>query len=294
MMKMRFVLAVLLAAACKPKAPPPPSIIPGVVEVRVTSRTPDEAGLPPLDLAELTATAARTIGASGLPVVDGGVGPGKLKLRVEVRLDGAEDAASGKGVMRAFVVAKLTPVGEGLPFEQAAVAERMYEIKTRGDATAAWRAHAHRAVEDVVRGVGARARLARGDAAGIVAALSGSDEDLRDEAMRVAGERRERAAVPQLIVLLKSEDRAVRDRALGALASIGDPRAVRPLTEVAHFRDVTELPKVLDALSAIGGDEARAYLEFVASGHENPEMRELAKTALSHLERRQRDASTTK
>jgi hypothetical protein len=35
-----------------------------------------------------------------------------------------------------------------------------------------------------------------------------------------------------------------------------------------------------------GGDEARAYLEFVASGHESPEMRDLAKEALSHLEKR--------
>ena len=89
--------------------------------------------------------------------------------------------------------------------------------------------------------------------------------------------------------MLKSDDHALRDRALGALASIGDPRAVHPLTEMAKFQDLTDVPKVLDALATIGGPEARSYIEFVASGHESPEIRELAKQALGHLERREAD-----
>jgi hypothetical protein len=64
---------------------------------------------------------------------------------------------------------------------------------------------------------------------------------------------------------------------------------VRPLTEVAKFQDVIDLPKVLDALATIGGPEARAYIEFVASGHESSEMRDLAKQALVHLDRREAD-----
>ena len=62
---------------------------------------------------------------------------------------------------------------------------------------------------------------------------------------------------------------------------------MRPLTEVAKFNDLSDLPKVLDALATIGGSEARSYLEFVASGHDSAEMRDLAKEALVHLERRQ-------
>ncbi len=93
--------------------------------------------------------------------------------------------------------------------------------------------------------------------------------------------------MPSLVKLLKSEDHDTRDRAIGALQEIGDKRAVRPLTEVARFRDLSDLPKVLDALAAIGGDEARSYLEFVASGHDSVEIRDLAKQALTHLERRQ-------
>jgi hypothetical protein len=198
--------------------------------------------------------------------------------------------------MRAFVLAKLSPYGGeagAASWEQAAVAEHVYEIKKRGDPVAAWHAHLARAVGDVVRGLGAQVQLSRGDAQALVAALQSSDEDLQKEAVRLASERRERAAVLPLIALLKGDDRAARDRAIGALGAIGDLRAVRPLTEVAHFRDVGDLPKILDALAAIGGDEARAYLEFVASGHDNREVRELAKEALGHLDRRQaRDLST--
>jgi hypothetical protein len=274
-----FVVAAL--AGCKPK---PAVSRPEVIEVKVIDRTPQ--AMPTPDVAALTRAAARAIGETGLPVVDGGSGAA-FKLRVEVRLDGGEDPISHKGVLRAFVVAKLQPVAAGaLSFEQAGVAEREYQDLP--DRAAAFRAHAQRAVDDVVRGVGARAALARGSSAEIVKALSGSDEDLREEAMRIAEERREKEAVPALILLLKSEDRATRDRAIGTLSAIGDPRAVKPLTEVARFAETGELPKVLDALGAIGGDEARAYLEFVSSGHQDPEIRQLAKDALRHLDERKR------
>jgi hypothetical protein len=47
------------------------------------------------------------------------------------------------------------------------------------------------------------------------------------------------------------------------------------------------MAKILDAVGQIGGDEARAYLDFVSSGHEVPEVRALARAALERLERRQ-------
>jgi hypothetical protein len=284
----RALLVVTVVAGCK--KPPPPPAAPVVVEVRVEDRTPATGELPRADVSALTKKAAEVMSASGLAVVDGGAGP-TFRLRVQVRLDGAEDAAAKKGVLRAFVEAKLQPVGaapDALGFEQAAVAEHTYTVGELGDREAAFRAHALHAVEDVVRGLGARARLARGTPAELLAALRGSDEDLRDEAVRLAGERKDPQTVPLLLEMLKNEDPSVRDHAIGALAAIGDRRAVHPLTEVAHFRELSELPKILDALAAIGGDEAQAYLEFVASGHDSPEMRDLAKQALGHLAERTR------
>jgi hypothetical protein len=290
--RLACVLVVVACVGCKktPAALPPPEI----AEVRVVYKGADLPGAPKLDVAALTQEARAAIAtSSGVPVrEDGGVDstrPRRYRLRVELEIGSAEDPAAHRGNLRALVEAKLQPIGGepgALSFEQTALAERAYTPGKPGEP--AWQAHAEHAVRDCVGGVGARVKLAGGDAGAIVAAIDGPDDELREEAMRLAGERKESAAVPPLLKRLKSDDAAVRDRAIGALAAIGDARAVRPLTEVAKFNDLTDLPKVLDALATIGGPEARSYLEFVASGHENPEMRDLAKEALTHLDRRQR------
>lgn len=287
--------AALSAPGCKhtPAAPPPPEI----AEVRVVYKDADVAGAPKLDVAALTAAARAAItSSSGVPVrEDGGVDstrPRRYRLRVELEIGAAEDLAANKGNLRALVNARLSPISSdpsALSFEQSALAEHAYVPGTRGEP--AWQPNAEHAIRDCVGGVGARLRLAGGDTRAIVSAIDGSDDDLREEAMRLAADRKEKAAVPELVKLLKNDDHALRDRAIGALAAIGDPRAVRPLTEVAKFNDLSDLPKVLDALATIGGPEARSYLEFVASGHESPEMRDLAKEALTHLDRRQAEKS---
>src|SRR5438094_70149 len=141
MLRVICLFLAVSAAGCK-KSTPPPAGPPEVVDVAVVDRTaqPDQVGL---DLAALTARAADTIGkAGGMHVSDGGAEASKrrYKLRVEVRTEGAEDAAAKKGVMRALVTARLVPVGAevgALSFEQTAVGEHVYEVGKRGDAQAA-------------------------------------------------------------------------------------------------------------------------------------------------------------
>jgi hypothetical protein len=283
------LIALLAGAGCKHPRPAPPAI----VEVRVLDRTPAQARIG-FQTAPVAAAAARAIGqASGIAITDGGVPPGRTpgpryKLVVEVRTEDSEDP-TGHGTMRAMVSERLDPVDAPIGtdgFEESALGEHNYDKKTRGDAKAAWQAHVVRTATDVARGLGAQVRLASGPVPAILAALLSTDDTLREEAMRLAGERKLSAAVPTLIKLLKSDDHEVRDRAIGALSAIGDRRAVRPLTEVARFRDLGDLPKILDALSSIGGEEAKSYLAFVASGHDSPEIRDLAKQALVHLDAR--------
>jgi hypothetical protein len=294
--------ALVALSGCPRKSAPPP---PQVAEVRVIYKSQDLEGAPKLDEARLHDAASAAIARSAGIVVheDGGADATpdpklpRYRLRVELEIGAVEDQKSKKGNLRALVSAKLAPIGGepgALSFEQSALAERAFVVGAKGEP--AWQAHAERSIGDCVAGVGARVKLAAGDAGALVTAIDGADDDLRDEAMTLAAERRAAAAVPALIRRLKSDDHAVRDRAIGALAAIGDARAVHPLTDVAKFYDVGDLPKVLDALATIGGPEARAYLEFVASGHDSPEMRELAKQAIGHLERheaeRNRDLST--
>ena len=302
-MRLVWPLLALVLAGCPRKSAPQP---PQVTEVRVLYKGQDADGAPKLDEARLHDAALTAIAKSAGIVVheDGGADATpadakqpRYRLRVELEIGAAEDTTTKKGNLRALVAAHLTPIGGepgALSFEQSALAERAFVVGAKGEP--AWQAHAERAIADCVAGVGARVKLAAGDAGALVAAIDGSDEDLRDEAITLAAERRAPQAVPALIRRLKSDDHAVRDRAIGALAAIGDTRAVHPLTDVAKFYDTNDLPKVLDALATIGGAEARAYLEFVASGHDSPEMRDLAKQAIVHLERheaeRNRDMTT--
>src|SRR5690242_12265050 len=189
-MRTRLVIAALVLVGCKkpPAGPPPP---PQIVEVRVVDRTPDPER-PQLDLSALTRRAGDVIGkSSGLRVTDGGVPEmRKYRLKVDVRTEGAEH--QGKALMRALVEAKLVPIGElpsALSFEQTAVAERIVDGGL--PPASAWNEHVGRAVEDVVRGVGARVRLSTAQPADLVAALDGKDDDLREESTRLCGERRE-------------------------------------------------------------------------------------------------------
>ena len=290
--------ALVLLSGCprKPAALPPPQ----VAEVRVLYKGQDADGAPKLDTVRLHDAASAAIAKSAGIVVheDGGADATpdpkqpRYRLRVELEIGAAEDATSKRGNLRALVAAHLTPIGGepgALSFEQSALAEHPFVVGAKGEPN--WQAHAEHAIADCVAGVGARVKLAAGDVSALVTAIDGSDEDLRDEAITLAAERRATAAVPALLRRLKSDDHALRDRSIGALAAIGDPRAVHPLTDVAKFYDVADLPKVLDALATIGGPEARSYLEFVASGHDSPEMRDLAKQAIGHLERHEAERS---
>jgi hypothetical protein len=264
-------------------------LAPRLLGVQIVDLTPADAAFDNIDIPALETRAKEILSRSGGFLVGERMAKPRVfeyRLRVEIRREEIQGHDAKETLLRAYVVAHLMPVGAPIgtqSFDEAAAAERKVDRAHERD-RALWREHLLRAVGDVLATLGGRVRLWNGPITAILSALSGKDEELREEAILITGERHVSAAVPSLLALIKGADSAVRDRAIGALAAIGDRRAVRPLTELAHFRDLDELPKVLDALSAIGGDEARAYLELVASGHESAEVRELAKRALSHLD----------
>lgn len=282
----------LACPGCPSRSAAPPQVA-RLVDVKVLDRTVGEER-EAVDVAAIQRRAADDLGAAhALPVALGAapVAGVDYRLAIEVRLETLGGASPGP--LRAFVDARLRRVDAAVgdsPIERRAVAEGptpMAEPPPPHDAVvAADRRHLDRAVDDVMKGLVASIRIRRGGSDELLSALAAPDAEVRSEAIRVAGERRERAAVPALILQLKGEDTALRDQAIGALVAIGDRRAVKPLTEVAHFRDVTELPKVIDALASLGGDEARAWLEFVASGHDEKDVRELAREGLDRMDRR--------
>jgi len=255
-----------------------------LAEVRIVDRTPDNSRVA-FDEGALGRVAGEALRArAGLGASDGPGTP--YRLRITLALE--ESPEGDKATLRAVLGARIEPIGNepgALTFDDSAAGEKTADAGPRG---AQWDAFLAKLSADLMKTLGARVRLLLGDSAALLDALGSPEPELREEAVRLAAERRETSAVPMLVKLLSSEDLVMRDRAIGALAAIGDRRAVRPLTEVARFRDVSDLPKVLDALASIGGDEARVYLDFVATGHEDSDMRALAKSALQRLDRRAR------
>ena len=106
-------------------------------------------------------------------------------------------------------------------------------------------------------------------------------------AIEICSVRRLKQAVVPLIGMLSHKNQEVVDRAAGALIEIGDRRAVRPLTRLSKLQDTARLAKLLDGIATLGGSEAASFLEFVASGHEDEDIRFMAAEALERMKRRQ-------
>lgn len=160
-----------------------------------------------------------------------------------------------------------------------------------------WRELARRAVQDTAHSLGAQLRLSGLPTKGLLELASDTkkEPDLRGVAMRILALRKDQAALPMVLAVLKDRHSptALRDQAIGALVELGDPKTVRPLLDSTEFRDRSELGKVLEAAAALGGEEAQRYLEFVSQSHSDAQIRDEAKTALSHLlsKKAKRDAA---
>jgi len=120
----------------------------------------------------------------------------------------------------------------------------------------------------------------------LLADLTAPDARLRDSAVRVLADRRNRAAVPALVERLADPDPEVVERAIGALGQIGDERAVVPLVRLAQRRTGPSVAQLARIIGDIGGPDARAYLLTLASGHLDPLVRSAAQQALDEMEAR--------
>jgi len=288
-----LLLGALIALAglggCKRQAAAPRR--PVLVEVRIRDRTPESDRPARLDLAAVREAILRHQREAGVFAVALGRAPGPheeaFALRVDVEV--GEDVKDGQGVARAavmIVIERVDGPADAPRLEAGGGAEKPYPLESP-DVGAVFTDLVNRTVRDLMQGLLQRERLRHADPRAIVAALASDDPETRLAAVTTAAERRVREVVPALIERLNDPVDAVRDRTLGALVEIGDRRAVGPLTRQTKFRDLDGMRKVVDAIASLGGEEARSYLEFVASGHEEREIRDLAREALDRLQRKE-------
>lgn len=113
---------------------------------------------------------------------------------------------------------------------------------------------------------------------------TGDGADVREMSIKAAALRKLKPAVPDILrVLLRDRRQRVRDLCLGALAEIRDPSAVATLTRYARLGDIRRLRKVIGVVGQIGGPEAKAFLEITADGHEDEDIKKLARETLARL-----------
>lgn len=113
---------------------------------------------------------------------------------------------------------------------------------------------------------------------------TGDGADVREMSIKAAALRKLKPAVPEILrVLMRDRRQRVRDLCLGALAEIRDPKAVATLTKYARLGDIQRLRKVIGVVGQIGGPEAKAFLEITADGHEDEDLKKLARETLARL-----------
>jgi len=119
--------------------------------------------------------------------------------------------------------------------------------------------------------------------------LRSDDPRVREQAIRILGDRRCGEAVPALVERLGDPEPLLAERAAGALAQIRDPRAVGPLIDYSRRRDDAEVARFARILGDVGGREARGYLQTLESGHPDQRVRAAAREALQDLDERERE-----
>ncbi len=215
---------------------------------------------------------AAGIDVTALRVVPGGaVGP-RVEVTVEVVLTPAE-------------------AGSAAPRREGATAAA--PLSTASSPREAWRRALAEAAQRAAEGLALGARAEGKGVDGLVSDLRAKDPRVREQAIRVLGDRRSRDAVPALLARLNEEDARVAHRIVGALAQIGDERAVPALIELSRGVDPGFTSRLVRYIGDIGGAEAEGYLLTLANGHPDPRVRRAAVEALDDLATRTQPAPAT-
>jgi hypothetical protein len=293
-----FLMALLapVASGCKrsPPAAEPRRPTPGLGSVTVRDLTPEsvQPGGPAVDVAGLQQRVRRTLLGSGLLAAGPHDAAGAVVIRVRLEFGIEDVVADDKAAARAALRLRI----DTRPSELAAAhwnedvqagAETQYQTSAKPDRRELFNKLVSRSVDDLLAAYIARQKLWAGDPSALRQALKADAGELQIEAIRVVGEHKISSEAPALLRLLEHPEEGVRDAALGALVELKDRRAVGVLASQRSMRDRREMRKILDAIAVLGGQEAAEYLAFVAEGHDDPEIREIAATARARMKRGQ-------
>jgi hypothetical protein len=289
------VALAALAAGCKRKAPAreAPRPVPGLGPVSVEDLTPPPArpeGVT-VDTAAIEQRVRRTLQGSGMlaqgPHDAGGALVARVRIEFGMENVAVEDKAAARAAVRLRIDTRPSEVAAPHWNEDVqAGSETQYQVATAPDKQELFNKLVNRTIDDLLAAYLARQKLWAGPPTALRQTLRADAGELQIEAIRVVGERKLTSEADTLLKLLDHPEESVRDAALGALVELKDRRAVGVLAAQRSMRDRREMRKILDAIAVLGGDEAAEYLAFVAEGHDDPEIREIAAAARSRMQRR--------
>lgn len=250
-----------------------------VHDVQVALLIPPKTMVPGLTPAAVEARVKKKIAASPALAMAASKGEGTYQLRVQLGVGSDPDHVAGGGMVLVCSAKGDSAVMGGYTL-QATTAAPLTDLAGATIAGRAWEA-----LDSVMGDVLYQASLVRATPEQLVKALAVKDVERLVAAVGVVANRKIKAAQGALVKLLHHKEQRISDRAVGALVALGDPSVVKHLTRLAKFSDTERMAKVLDAIGTLGGKEATQYLEFVATGHEDEDIRNMASEALQRMAR---------
>ncbi len=126
-------------------------------------------------------------------------------------------------------------------------------------------------------------RVAEGNRDTWLRGLRSPEMDVQILSAHLLGDAKQRDAVKPLSELLSDPRERVADTAAEALVSIGDPKGVPAIIQSIKRGDLRSEVRAIETIGRLGGDEAEAYLEMTAVGHEIEEVRQISRGLLEKL-----------
>ncbi len=185
-----------------------------------------------------------------------------------------EPAAGGAGQGEIVVEARLRADGLEAPVTAAVAAEGSASNPSEA------RELVEKTLRDLSRAVREMLALLGGGTRDRIRGLDSPEPDLQILAARLLADERAKEAVPALGEMAADPRPHVAEAAAEALARIGEESAVPLLIGSIRRGDLRSEVRAVEALGRIGGEEAEAYLEMVAGGHQVEEVRRIARDAL--------------
>jgi hypothetical protein len=233
---------------------------------------------------------ARLLASGWLAALESQVPNGHRVRRVEAMLNVSYDVTPPEGDAKGSLVVAIEVTLEFIDDRSerqprvALIVEKTLLVQDEAAIAGQLNALARAALDTVADELASKERLRRASHEELLSQLSlGDNVGMKIWGLQLAADRSLAEAVPAGIQALSNEDEDVRAAAIAMLVSLGGPDVVSALAKNIDFKDHEELRMIMEAVSAIGGEDAEEFLEFVATGHPDEDIRAHAKESIKNI-----------